>query len=247
MTHHFDRYLGEVGLGTFITIKIIAKSEVGNGFQYLGIDEKDTKRIYRLIYQAKEDGSQWGWIGNDMKVSRSYRYRVKHLAGFSPGLMTPLPHGVDDLYVDKASFLDVTIPEMFQYHFYDIINRYSRGSVEEIFGFNHVYERKYVPEGTYCSSVGVLHTQGFQLQFYLDEYQKKRVKFSHGDGRYYDWPVTSTAQPGPVVASKPALLILSLDRPFGGSPAVRFEPRRCYILVVGFLQPEFVDSLAFGI
>lgn len=150
----------------------------------------------------------------------------------------PHPHRADDVLLEYRQILsgNPNMPDLL----YDHLVSHSHQSVMDVFGDTNIVQKEYIVEvieGTDCPSVGICRCKGKNLQFYANEYGKKRCKINQQEALSFDFPITCCSlQTYGILppADDNVLVILGLGRPFDGNG--KFDPKRCYILIIGIIS-----------
>lgn len=227
-----------------ICLRIICKSSMNNGFCYLGLEEA-TKRIFRPISNTVLQSCCWPQ--NNTSISNINTENGECLIVFEVGQLiqfqilnhpddnvpqTPYPHRYEDLVVNKCATLvlpqlswDIAASSPLQYN------------VSDIFPFMKFF--KYVEENIVCPSAGILHTPRVNVQIENKPNGKTRAyitQWSNGMPFTFDFPVKAVASVAVPPEAVSCIVILGLGRPWAGrDPHMPFNPKRCYILVVGIV------------
>ena len=120
---------------------------------------------------------------------------------------------------------------------YNMIFGSSVESVCSVFAPGVIQEGKYILEGTECPSVGILPCNQGDIMFENPPNMSTRCRIF----QLFDFPVTVQNQDALLSLNKrpaniPVLVLLGLARPFQGTRGNFFNPRRCYILVIGVIM-----------
>jgi len=110
-------------------------------------------------------------------------------------------------------------------------------SVFSVFAPGVIQDGKYILEGTECPSVGTLRCNRGDIMFENPPNMSTRCRIF----QLFDFPVTAQNQDALLSlnerpANIPVLVLLGLARPFQGTGGNFFNPRRCYILVIGVIM-----------
>ena len=197
---------------------IIGKSRNAGQFCVLGYDGN---HIYRPVNFSS--GSLF-WQSDRFEVGKMYRFYLNR-DDRSFKRLSFHPHRYNDINVtdhtesmhdkDKAKSL---------------IKKLINNAKTRI-DFHDIMERKFVVEDTECPSACLYRCSSRDVELYRSRIGKQRVSVSGFDfpfaGIYNDIRKTFDNY------DRNAVVVLSLTRPFGGFSDRVFNPKRCYILVVG--------------
>ena len=203
-----------------------------------------------------------GWSIEDMKLIRP----VTNVAGNSWKLETftvgcqyefvivdsnpsdaIYPHKSEDIIVGATPDLMFStdpltgvpfVPVNTESQMYNMLFGSSVESVYSVFAPGVIYEGKYIIEGTECPSVGILQCNLGDIMMYKNPFNISRCRIF----QVFDFPVTAQNRDALLnslnerPANTPVLVLLGLGRPFAGTGDNVYNPRRCYILVIGVIM-----------
>ena len=121
---------------------------------------------------------------------------------------------------------------------YNMLFGSSVRSVFNVFAPGVIHEGKYIIEGTECPSVGILQSNLRDIMMFKNP-TRCRIEISD---QVFVFPVTAQNQDALLMSLKersantPVLVLLGLGRPFAGASVNVYNPRRCYILVIGVIM-----------
>ena len=121
---------------------------------------------------------------------------------------------------------------------YNMLFGSSVRSVFNVFAPGVIHEGKYIIEGTECPSVGILQSNLRDIMMFKNP-TRCRIEISD---QVFVFPVTAQNQDALLMSLKersantPVLVLLGLGRPFAGAGVNVYNPRRCYILVIGVIM-----------
>lgn len=117
---------------------------------------------------------------------------------------------------------------------YNMLFGSSVRSVFNVFAPGVIHEGKYIIEGTECPSVGILQSNLRDIMMFKNP-TRCRIEISD---QVFVFPVTAQNQDALLMrsANTPVLVLLGLGRPFAGAGVNVYNPRRCYILVIGVIM-----------
>lgn len=144
----------------------------------------------------------------------------------------PVPVSIVSIPGTPPVFVRYTESEM-----YNMIFGSSVESVSSVFAPGVIQEGKYILEGTECPSVGILRCNRGDIMFENPPNMSTRCRIF----QLFDFPVTAQNRDALLSLNKrpaniPVLVLLGLARPFQGTGGNFFNPRRCYILVIGVIM-----------
>ena len=108
--------------------------------------------------------------------------------------------------------------------------------VTDIF-LDKIKEKRYIEECTNCPSVGILRCKVTDIKILEDDSKYRCKIFSE-----FNFPVTAQNRAllitdlADCAPENSLLVLLGLARPFTGEN--NFNPRRCYIMVIGIIRKE---------
>lgn len=224
---------------TLISLRIIAKTRMNNGYCYLGFNEA-TGRILRPILTTETNKCCWP-RHFDFQLFESYCFVVIFLPLRLPGSLpcaqhspdgldqqplTPYPHAYEDVLVEspEAEYID----EQFDIEFLVSISKLDVADI-----FPGMQERKYIYLNDNTSSVGILRCKAEHVMRYVDDFDKNRCNIVVPSG-IYDFPFTAIEYDDDIHPNDDVLVVLGLARPYDRDG--EYLPPRCYILVVGFFN-----------
>lgn len=172
------------------------------------------------------------WIFGTFKVGQVYRFVI--LASNPSNAIWP--HKSNDIIVESNPVpvsVQCTESEM-----YNMLFGLSEESVFSVFAPGVIQEGNYILEGTECPSVGILRCNLRDIMMYKNQFNKTRCTIFE----VFDFSVTAQNQDALLMslnerpANTPVLVLLGLTRPFAGTGVNVYNPRRCYILVIGVIM-----------
>jgi len=211
-----------------ITLEIIVKSEIGNTlFCYLGI-QRETNRIYRPIPLYDDSfaikGTKFNW-----NIGDSYTF----IQGGANGLK--LPHAKDDLPFIALELVTERIRGSPPHSIKPCLLKMAKSDFSQ---------NKYEDENTDCPSVYIKKCLSCNITFYQKK-DKLRIVFRipsktatspiYIPFEVHDLPYTAQDTPTFEFPEDEVVVILSMGRPYEGTQKEKFNPRRCYLLVVGLM------------
>lgn len=180
------------------------------------------------------------WIFGTFKVGQVYRFVI---LGSNPRNAI-WPHKSDDIIVESNPVPVSTVsahPVPVQYtesEMYNMLFGLSVESVFSVFAPGVIHEGKYILEGTECPSVGILRCNLRDIVMYKKQFNMTRCTIFE----VFDFSVKAQNQDALLMslnerpANTPVLVLLGLTRPFAGTGVNVYNPRRCYILVIGVIM-----------
>ena len=157
------------------------------------------------------------------------------------------PHKNEDIIVGATPVLLVStvpisgalaVPVNTESQMYNMLFGSSVRSVFNVFAPGVIHEGKYIIEGTECPSAGILQCNLGDIMMFKNPFNMSRYRIF----QVYDFPVKEQNQDALLKslnerpANTPVLVLLGLGRPFAGTGVKVYNPRRCYILVIGVIM-----------
>lgn len=222
--------------GDYLTLMIVAKARMSDGFCYIGWD-MDRHKLVRPVLRK----STCRWLpakDKDLKIGEKHLFKVRspELEGISH------PHRANDVFVsyrkpcdqaeqaaDSSDVVDL----------YDILIKQSHQTVKEVFNNLKQFNGEYFLEHTKCPSVGVCKCKREKLRIITDKDRRgeRRCEITEDVPIVYNYKITAVDDELPDVdINEDVLVILGLGRPYRGS-SHQYTTWRCFIIVVGFLAP----------
>lgn len=207
-----------------IVLRIIAKTNMNNGYCYLGFDEEH-ERIFRPITNTMAGNCCWP-LGRDFCWKRSYRFLVTlHPDDHNVDFLTPYPHCNDDLVVTSINVKE----EKTNPFKVEVLISVAKLSINEI--FLDIKEKKYLVNNARSPSAGILKCRSSNVCLYYDDHSKNNRFKIHLPSGDYDLPITAINYDEIPKVDREILVVLGLSRPYYTEH--ENDPFRCYILVVG--------------
>lgn len=217
-----------------LQLRIIAKTYMNQGRCYVGFDI-NTKTLWRPVKTTEENSCCWGTTIQvletgmpELKINEVYEFTIIKRNPTD----IPYPHHYNDVLV-SSQFSEITPSSFPGWNLFDEVVPCSFNTVSSVFCPGIIQEKKYIYEHTLCPSAGIYKCKSTQLQMYIVNNVKRRLKIQDGNVQY-DFPVTASYFKYPF-GGEDVLVVLGLGRPFAGTFPIMFAPRRCYILVIGII------------
>ena len=149
------------------------------------------------------------------------------------------PHKSEDILVanEESNIPTPRDGQRSETEMYEMLESSSMDSVTDLFP-DVVKENKYIVELTDCRSAGILSCRVRDIRLYMNDWGKERCEIFQD----YDFPITAknreSVKTGLTDCSPddPLLVLLGLGRAFAGSEPNHYNPRRCYIMVIGIIR-----------
>lgn len=200
----------------YTAVSIIAKSTMNTGFCFLGID--NTNRILRPIITTSAGKCCWS-SNTNLILKQQYLFRVIYHPDDDSCYSTPYPHRLEDMVVHED-------PEIQQYPaILESIGGIAKDDINEL--FFGIKDGSFVEENTITPSAGIIRCSISNIKIVPEVAKTDRCILKLPSGTY-NFPLTALEYDKLQNKDKDACVVLGLARPFQ-----RFNPARCYILVVG--------------
>ena len=172
------------------------------------------------------------WPLGTFTFGRTYRFVI--------GDSTPksaFPHKHEDIVVDRCpspGHVQLQEPKL-----YEMLLPSSTTVVTDIFPPDKIKENRYIEECTNCPSVGILRCKVPDIKISKNDSNYRCEIFSE-----FNFPVTAQNRESLITdladcaPENSLLVLLGLARPFAGTEQCNFNPRRCYIMVIGIIRKE---------
>ena len=222
-----------------LQLVIVASTFMRNGFEcVIGWSIEDMKLIRPVTNVA---GNSWKL--ETFTVGCQYEFVIVD----SNPSDAIYPHKSEDIIVGATPDLMFStdpltgvpfVPVNTESQMYNMLFGSSVESVYSVFAPGVIYEGKYIIEGTECPSVGILQCNLGDIMMYKNPFNKSRCRIF----QVFDFPVTAQNRDALLnsLNERPAntsvLVLLGLGRPFAGTGDNVYNPRRCYILVIGVIM-----------
>ena len=189
--------------------------------------KKVEKKLLRPVTNVKKHS----WRLGTFTLGLTYEFVIRDSTPKSAW-----PHKHEDIVVHESPLsrgVQLREPEL-----YKMLVHSSRTFVSDIFPPDEMKEKRYIEEFTKCPSVGILRCEVRNIEIYKDDSKYKCKIFPD-----LDFPVTAQNRESlrPNLADctpeSSLLVLLGLARPFAGNKN-NFNPRRCYILVIGIIREK---------
>ncbi|XP_015748121.1 PREDICTED: uncharacterized protein LOC107327912 [Acropora digitifera] len=205
---------------------IIVASTFRRNFECVMAWDNEEKKLLRPV--TKEQNS---WPLGTFTLFRTYRFVI--------GDSTPKsawPHKHEDIIVVGKSpsprHVQLQEPEL-----YEMLVPSSTTVVTDIFPPDKIKQNRYIEECTNCPSVGILRCKVTDIKISKDYSNYRCEIFSE-----FNFPVTAQNRESLITdladcaPENSLLVLLGLARPFAGTRKNNFNPRRCYIMVIGIIR-----------
>ena len=222
--------VGLVGGTNIMPLRIIGKCRTSSAVWYIGLNGD------RLVWPVPQYGR--GWTGDNFKVGEVHNFEV--LDGEA---RTSHPHKGDEVPVQHRARMPGVEPAQ-NVNLFHTLCPLSHERVKDVFTVPLI-EKRYVTEGTCCTSVGIYRCKRGNILCFQSEFGKTRCKIrelnyseENHTVEYFEFPAhMENGAMGRIEDDDEVLLILVLCRPFAGQQ-VPFNRRRCYVLVIGIVTQE---------
>ncbi|XP_052067660.1 daf-12-interacting protein 1-like isoform X3 [Mytilus californianus] len=204
-----------------IVLRIIAKTNMNNGYCYLGFDEEH-ERIFRPIFNTNT--CCWPFE-KDFCWKKSYRFLVT----LNPDedkvdFLTPYPHCNEDMVVTSIVKEEKTVPFNVQ-----VLISVAKLDINDI--YLDIKEEKYLFNNAQSPSVGILKCRSRNVSICSDDHSKDSRFKIHLPSGHYVFPMKGINIDEIPKVDREVLVVFGLGRPYTNRRS--FHPARCYILVVG--------------
>ena len=192
---------------------------------------KQENRLLRPVTNFKTNS----WKLGTFTVGLTYEFVIRNRNPESDK-----PHKSEDILVEESHILrDGQLNETAMY---EMLESSSKNSVTEIFPADAVKQNKYIEELTDCPSAGILRCKVGDIQLYMDyaKSEPNRCEIFQD----YCFPVKAKNRESLKAGLENCrpeddlLVLLGLARPFAGTEENKFNPRRCYIIVIGIIRAK---------
>ena len=227
-----------------LQLVIVASTFMRDGFEcVIGWSIENNKLIRPVTNLAGNS-----WILRTFTVGCTYQFVI-----FDSNPSDAIyPHKSEDIIVGATPFLLVStvpipgalaVPVNTESQMYNMLFGSSVRLVINVFAPGVIHEGKYIIEGTECPSVGILQCNLGDIMMFKNPFNMSatRCRIEISD-QVFDFPVTAQNQDALLKslnerpANTPVLVLLGLARPFAGTGVNVYNPRRCYILVIGVIM-----------
>ena len=185
------------------------------------------------------------WVFGTFKVGQVYWFVILD----SNPSNAIWPHKSEDtiVQINPVPVSTVSAPRVpVQYTESEMYNMLFGSSVKSVFSLfapGVIHERKYIIEGTECPSVGILQCNLGDIMMFKNPFNMSatRCRIEISDQEFV-FPVTAQNQDALLTSLKErsantsVLVLLGLARPLAGTDVNVYNPRRCYILVIGVIM-----------
>lgn len=216
--------MGNLQIGDGVELIIVATTFMKGGRECVMAWNKEKKKLLRPVTEKNNS-----WRLRTFTLGRTYRFVTD---GSTP--KSAWHHKHEDIVVGKSPsprHVQLQEPEL-----YEMLVPSSTTVVTDIF-LDKIKEKRYIEECTNCPSVGILRCKVTD------------IKISKHDSKYrckiffeFNFPVTAQNRAllitdlADCAPENSLLVLLGLARPFTGEN--NFNPRRCYIMVIGIIRKE---------
>lgn len=219
-----------------ISLCIIAKAYMAGRFSYIGYDQEDDCLV-RPIYRTGKYSCCWKKEFN-WEVKRWYSFEALRKQN-----ITAHPHQLEDVVVSRNAIRG----ELYEVDLIRKLIPHCKSSIEEAYGDSLCEEnaKNFVEESAECPSVALVRVLKDSFKFYTDRFTNKiRLKIGK-----YKYSITMTDKTSVMANQKKnhpeeeVILITGLLSPFSGSENNSYDPRRCYVTIIGILEiPDNPES-----
>ena len=227
-----------------LKLVVVASTFMSNSFECVIGWSIEDKKLIRPVTNL--EGNSW-FLGT-FTVGRKYKFEIVN----SNSSNAIYPHKSEDIIVKDPRQRVITrrhpddppVPVQFtESQMYNMLFGSSVESVSSVFYPGDIYDRKYITEGTKCPSVGILQCNLGDIRMFKSSFKMSatrcRIEISK---QMFVFPVKAQNEDALSMSLKersantPVLVLLGLARPFAGTGDNSYNPRRCYILVIGVIM-----------
>lgn len=217
--------IGNLQIGDRVELIIVASTFMSETFECVMAWDNEEKKLLRPVTEKKNS-----WPLRTFTLGRTYRFVF--------GDSTPKsawPHKHEDIVVGKSpspGHVQLQEPEL-----YEMLVPSSTTVVTDIFPPDKIKKHRYIEECTNCPSVGILRCKVSDIKISKDDSNYRCEIFSE-----FNFPVTAQNRESLITdftdcaPENSLLVLLGLARPFAGKGRNNFNPRRCYIMVIGIIR-----------
>lgn len=222
-----DEAIGNLQIGDRVELIIVASTFMDGDFECVMAWEKEDKKLLRPVTEKQNS-----WRLGTFTLGRTYEFVIGDSTSKSAW-----PHKHEDIVVDKSPS-----PRHVQLHEPEMYKRLVPSAwtfVTDIFPPDKIKENRYIEECTKCPSVGILRCKVTDIKILEDDSKYRCKIFSE-----FNFPVTAQNRASLITdladcaPENSLLVLLGLARPFAGTGENNFNPRRCYIMVIGIIREE---------
>ena len=224
-----------------LQLVIVASTFMRDGFEcVIGWSIENNKLIRPVTNLAGNS-----WILGTFTVGCKYQFVI-----FDSNPSDAIyPHKSEDIIVGATPVLLVStvpisgalaVPVNTESQMYNMLFGSSVRSVFNVFAPGVIHEGKYIIEGTECPSVGILQCNLGDIMMFKNPFNMSATRCRIF--QVFDFPVKAQNQDALLKSlnerppNTPVLVLLGLGRPFAGTGVNVYNPRRCYILVIGVIM-----------
>ena len=208
---------------------VVASTFMKENFECVMAWSQKEKKLLRPVTNVKANS----WRLGTFTVGLTYEFVIRDSTPQSPW-----PHKFEDIVVHEYPLsrgVQLHEPEL-----YKMLVDSSRTLVTDIFPPDAIKENQYIEEFTMCPSVGILRCEMSNIEIYINMFSKYRCKI------FSDLEFPLAAQNRESLRTDLAdcapenclLVVLGIARPFAGSGNNTYNPRRCYIMVIGIIRAD---------
>ena len=221
-----------------LQLVVVASTFMQNNHECVTAWSAEEQHLIRPITNFETNS----WIFGTFKVGQVYWFVILN----SNPSNAVWPHKSEDTIVQINPVPVSTVstpPAPVRYsesEMYDMLFGSSVESVFRVFAPGVIYQGKYTTEGTECPSVGTLKCSLGDIMMLENPFNMSATRCRIF--QMFDFPVTAQNQDALLKnlnerpANTPVLVFLGLGRPFAGTGVNVYNPRRCYILVIGVIM-----------
>ena len=222
---HLHEAMGNLQIGDGVELIIVASTFMDGDHECVMAWNKEKKKLLRPVTEKKNS-----WRLRTFTLGRTNRFVTD---GSTP--KSAWHHKHEDIVVGKSPsprHVQLQEPEL-----YEMLVPSSTTVVTDIFPPDKIKENRYIEECTKCPSVGILRCKVTDIKILEDDSKYRCKIFSE-----FNFPVTAQNRAALITdladcaPENSLLVLLGLARPFTGEN--NFNPRRCYIMVIGIIRKE---------
>ena len=204
-----------------VQLRIIAKTSMNNGFCYIGLYQNT---LVRPIPRTTESECCWPNDHVQFKVGEFHNFQVldsdPHVAH---------PHKVNDVLVKHLGRAES--PQ--DLNLFGVLRALSHERLMDVFGGIKLIDDRYVEEGSMCPSVGIYRCHRENISVRRNDKGKQRCEITD-NGHVFDFPINAVSGGERIGNDGEVLLVLGMGRPLSGKE--NYNPRRCFVLVIGIVS-----------